>query len=460
MAHKAASAQVLHPFQVVEDRVDMVPPHHCEPPHGHEQPRAYEAPYRSSECARAACCHCAGTGSAAAASNAPAAASQEQIPPGQLAREAPRAAFPLQNPERQSMVSTLERAVADLERDVMARSGQPTEASSPSFAHSLDSLAALEAEITAQQRRLARVGVVPKAALDQMSTRPASVQPSPRQACVECNTQNERQREVSADVESRGIQDSRPLEQGGAHTCLGGTQGSLTQRRHDLPTHTLAPEELSFSHTAYSTIESEKTCATEPLRDRAASSSPDGNFSMVSIEDRLKRLGLSVSGLGLHACLFGCVQLFHVNWPSCLCVGRSSTACVCLSVGNLCCWAHVLASRLHVHPIHVFLQEQISQLIKDITADTESTSSPAQSPGESFPWLRALGNGSDTASTVTLPSLAPPKPLLAGHGLRSSSASPLDEFASSRSNGGGHPLVVALLPAGMCERSAWHEPAA
>ena len=121
----------------------------------------------------------------------------------------------------------------------------------------------------------------------------------------------------------------------------------------------------------------------------------------------------------------------------------------------LSCWAHVLVLRQGMNPSHLLLQEQISQLIKDITADTESTSSPGQSPGERLPWLRAIGNGSDTASTVTLPSLAPPKPLLVGRGLRSSSASPLDEFASSRANGGGHPPVVALLSAGMCERSAW-----
>lgn len=217
------------------------------------------------------------------------------------------------------MVSTLERAVADLERDVMARSAQPSEASSPSFAHSLESLAALEAEITAQQRRLARVGVVPKAALDQMSTGLESAHASPREAPAACEMQNGRQWGVSADVGSLGMQDSRPLKQSWTpHAYTGGMQGngaSLDQRRYDLPTHTLVPEP-SFSHTACSTVESDKTGATQPLRDRAASSSPDGNFSTVSIEDRLKRLGLSVSGLVLYICVFLRMQLLTVISPS------------------------------------------------------------------------------------------------------------------------------------------------
>lgn len=92
--------------------------------------------------------------------------------------------------------------------------------------------------------------------------------------------------------------------------------------------------------------------------------------------------------------------------------------------------------------IMMLLQEQISQLIKDITADSESTCSPAQSPGGDVPWRRGAPSVSDTASTVTLPSLAPPKPLLMGGGVRSSSASPLDEFASSRSAAGGPSFLV------------------
>ena len=100
-------------------------------------------------------------------------------------------------------------------------------------------------------------------------------------------------------------------------------------------------------------------------------------------------------------------------------------------------------------------QEQISQLIKDITADTESMSSPVQSPSGSFPWLQAA-HGSDSASTVTLPSLAPPKPLVVGGDARSSSASPLDEFASSRTTARGMLSPFAPVLALVCACNTCH----
>ena len=61
----------------------------------------------------------------------------------------------------------------------------------------------------------------------------------------------------------------------------------------------------------------------------------------------------------------------------------------------------------------IAVQDQISKLVRDITADTDSVPDDrsASSPSPSFPWLRSAGPASDDSSTVTLPSLAPPKPL-------------------------------------------------
>jgi hypothetical protein len=61
------------------------------------------------------------------------------------------------------------------------------------------------------------------------------------------------------------------------------------------------------------------------------------------------------------------------------------------------------------------VQDQISRLVRDITADTESLQSATQ-PSRSdkqtaFPWLKGTGTVSDASSSVTLPSLGPPKPL-------------------------------------------------
>ena len=64
----------------------------------------------------------------------------------------------LQNPERQDMVSALEKALADLERDISNRASAVSSEVAPAFTSGLDSLAALEAEISAQHRRLADIG--------------------------------------------------------------------------------------------------------------------------------------------------------------------------------------------------------------------------------------------------------------------------------------------------------------
>jgi hypothetical protein len=73
---------------------------------------------------------------------------------------------PLQNPERQHVVMSLERALQDLEHETRrgAQSLDSTRKRSKdgSFAASLDSLAALEAEIAVQHQRLLAAGMRPQ----------------------------------------------------------------------------------------------------------------------------------------------------------------------------------------------------------------------------------------------------------------------------------------------------------
>lgn len=243
------------------------------------------------------CCHCSCAG-ALPASGSPQAA-QEQLPPREAAREAPQAIMPLHNPERQSMVSTLERAVADLERDVMARAARPpSDASGPSFANSLESLAALEAEITAQQRRLASVGVVARGGLYQMGSEAQPLHALPCPVTADCELRSGQQQRTAATLHPRDPQDICPLQEASMPTHAFAREQHSSGRhprqgRYDLSSHVLIPEP-SFSHTASSALQSGGHGTVAPVHDRDSSSSPDGNFSTVSIEDRLKRLGLSV----------------------------------------------------------------------------------------------------------------------------------------------------------------------
>eukprot|EP00892_Ulva_mutabilis_P010756 jgi/Ulvmu1/8052/UM004_0289.1 len=376
------------PTSMHDSPASAAPAGHPSSPHPAGSPHSHHSPRKSPGNTAPACCHCGG---APTSSHAPASGNESRSSFSRSAGGARTAPVPLRNPERQNMVTTLERALADLERDVLARSTQPSEASAPSFAASLDSLAALEAEISAQQRRLQSVGAVQHAGQNHVCGAPAPVYPPA--ATPACEPQGCRQ--------AMPVASAAPAAQIGCQSLLGhwgaqsscppaqapvGTGTSYLSDCRDVPPPGMLTEP-SFSHTFSSTHGSDVMRLPVAAHDRARSSSPDGNFSTVSIEDRLKRLGLS---------------------------------------------------------------EQISQLIKDITADSESTCSPAQSPGRDFPWRREAASVSDAASTVTLPSLAPPKPLLAANGLRSSSASPLDEFAGSRSAAGDTGQVSPALAASIC----------
>lgn len=229
---------------------------------------------------------------------------QEQLPSATVKSKVTKVAVPLRNPERQNIVSSLEKAVADLERDVMARAGQPSDAGGPSFSTSLHSLAALEAEITAQQRRLASVGIMPQGWADGLGARDQIGQPVahtanpacdpgtgyPQHACkVTTGSSMELVRETREVSSDAGLRPS--MGRDAPQVPFGGALGP--QRLQNLPSHNLDPEP-SFSHTVSSTAPSRNAGAVEVTADRADSSSPDGNFSAVSIEDRLKRLGLSV----------------------------------------------------------------------------------------------------------------------------------------------------------------------
>ena len=253
--------------------------------HANTHPHSYRCAPQAVDKSSLACCQCGGpTVSQLVA---------EQRPTARVDPAVQAPPMPLRNPARQSMVSSLEKALADLERDVLARSAQPSESSVPSFAASLDSLAALESEIAAQQRRLANVGIVPRTGLDQLSRAPQLG--NPPNGAATSHLQSRQEREMPGAVALVPCSSHPPAEAwthaGACAKELAG-DGAVQGAPCSGPQRPGMLQEPSFSHSVSSTPESR--WISHAADDRTGSSSPDGNFSTVSIEDRLKRLGLSV----------------------------------------------------------------------------------------------------------------------------------------------------------------------
>ena len=254
----------------------------------------------------------------------------------------------LHNPERQDMVSQLERALADLERDVSQRASEISLEAAPAFNSGMDSLAALEAEISHQHRRLADIGVV----LPSSSSREvAVVHKQPEYA--NARTVPEREDGSASVVGSLlpaatpstlcrapedGLGESWPpqnlidssSEQLSPSIVHSDKQSSvsphcmLPHRHHHRPSaSSVSGSDLRSSNydrsaaIAYlsqapaSRLHSDSSELSVPAAGRSGrsnshpgsrphSASPDAQFSSVSIEDRLTRMGLSVRNLSLH----------------------------------------------------------------------------------------------------------------------------------------------------------------
>lgn len=271
-------------------------------------------------------------------------------------REALEAAV-LHNPERQDMVSQLERALADLERDVSQRASEISSEAAPAFNSGLDSLAALEAEITDQHRRLADIGVL----LPTASRRePAAVHREPEHVHLRSRptSANGSVCAVSSTLPSvtpapdwkacgNGPGDSWPRQ-----NLTGSSSGQLTpsilhsdtqstisphsvwpQGRNDRPVASsvsgselrrsnmdasdviayLSQPPTSLLHSDYSEVfvpaDARSGRSSSHPGSRPHSASPDGKFSSVSVEDRLTRMGLSVCSLDKH---LPCLQQYYV----------------------------------------------------------------------------------------------------------------------------------------------------
>lgn len=248
----------------------------------------------------------------------------------------------LLNPERQDMVTQLEKALADLERDVSQRASEISSVTVPVFNSGLDSLAALEAEISDQHRRLADIGVLLPA--DKGKSTALGLQPdistqrsgksSPDGSIGAMSsilqgmaTESHCTPPVHTPKGSWQRQDDSSSE-GMTAIINSDSQSSVSQQNpwpHAQPCRTVASSVSgsglpSFNEGAAAvpylmdatvsrfTSECSDSYAPQAARtsrshgrseSRPQSASPDGVFSTVSIEDRLTRMGLSVCTLSI-----------------------------------------------------------------------------------------------------------------------------------------------------------------
>jgi hypothetical protein len=235
----------------------------------------------------------------------------------------------LNNPERQDMVSQLERALADLERDVTQRASQISSAAAPAFTSGLDSLAALEAEISEQHRRLADIGVLLPSSrreggsvhkesehVSTSSTAPGVVSSEPWRTSGSVAPSDTQARQKSSDLTLSHLTASVPetdyrstitphsvLSQAQHHPNVASSvPGSLLQPSSydsSAPISYVSPPARSLLSSDYSDTSLSSVVrngwSNSHRESRPESSSADGQFSSVSIEDRLARMGLSVS---------------------------------------------------------------------------------------------------------------------------------------------------------------------
>jgi hypothetical protein len=213
----------------------------------------------------------------------------------------------LQNPEKQQVVTSLEKALADLERDARERPNSSPHCrkqhgdDAHSFATSLDSLAALEAEIAAQHRRLLAAGMQPQ----QANSSFACLSPS-----ASTLTTSDPQQAHSAHAKPAAL--PQPMPCGGRPAD--GTQTPVVSPQHVAHSgpstaavtacKTVRPQHRSsmaaFAYSPRSVMDGTQESSSEALHcSSGAAAQPMASQAQpsemsLSVEERLRRLGLSV----------------------------------------------------------------------------------------------------------------------------------------------------------------------
>jgi hypothetical protein len=222
---------------------------------------------------------------------------------------------PLQNAQRQHMVDSLEKALADLERDSQRRppsgaaaAGAAQTEDTDSFTASLDSLAALEAEIALQHERLVAAGMRPRPAYaTPFSPCPSSISVSDTLPCKphwQPETLPNTKGATSIAISAAAWTSARELtnkDACGTHDgpCNGvrassdRVSGHAPQQAPATATYSYPPHALMGTTSTYSTDSMLGGCRGSAEAGGEVSRRPCGSGAE-TLEERLKRLGLSV----------------------------------------------------------------------------------------------------------------------------------------------------------------------